>query len=72
MIKLFHSVILVVRSSEISISGFSVTGFLFMLLEIPQFGMVDLCPTQSEIVYPVVFPTYFYLVCVETNGWFFY
>ena len=28
--------------------------------------------SQSLIVYPAAFPTYFYLVCVETNGWFFY
>ena len=24
--------------------------------------------SQSLIVYPAAFPTYFYLVCVETNG----
>ena len=28
--------------------------------------------SHSLIVYPAAFPTYFYLVCVETNGWFFY
>ena len=28
--------------------------------------------SQSKIVCPVALPIYFYLVCVETNGWFFY